>query len=125
MKYVKAILTTVIGIGAALVTALGTGNEDFSSISAQAWVLAILTVLGSGALVWWTENTKAAPVIKTVIAGLSAGLGSLVLALDADGTLGTVTQAEWITAFVAAVTATGLVYQAKDPALPDPTTVPG
>ncbi len=123
MKYVKAIITTLVGIAAALVTALGTGDTDFGDISVQGWLLAALAVLGSGGLVWWTQNTKAAPAIKAVIAFLSAGIGSLVLAIDNNGHLSNISQAEWLTAFTAAVLATGLVYQAKDPTLPDPTTV--
>ena len=107
MQYAKAILAVLISAGGALVVALGTGNNSFSSIDTLHWLLAAGTVLGSGGLVWFTENTAAAPIIKAVVAFLSAGIGSLVVALNDN----VITQAEWITAFTAAVTATGFVYQ--------------
>lgn len=119
MPYIKAILAIVVSAAAALITALGTGNTDFGDISAQGWLIAAGAVLASGGLVWFTQNTKAAPAIKTVMGFLSAGVATLVIALDDNH----ITQAEWITALSAAVVATGLVYQAKDPTLPDPTTV--
>jgi FtsH-binding integral membrane protein len=106
-KATKAGLAVVVSAAGALVVALGTGNTDVTDLSAQSWLIAALTVLGSGGLVWFAENGPAAPAIKAVLAFLSAGVGSLVLALDDNH----VTQAEWLTAFSAAVVATGLVYQ--------------
>jgi hypothetical protein len=110
MKYLKAVLAVVVSALGALVVALGTGATDIGDLSVQAWLIAALAVLGSGGLVWWTENGPAAPYIKTTMAFLSAGIGSLVLALDDNA----VTQAEALTAISAAVVATGLVYQAKN-----------
>lgn len=105
--YAKALLAVVVSAVGALVVALGTGNTDFGDISTQSWLIAAGTVLGSGGLVWLTENGPAAPAIKAVVAFLSAGIGSLVMALDDD----VLTRAEQLTAFAAAVVATGFVYQ--------------
>lgn len=108
--YLKALLAVVVSAVGALVVALGTGNTSFSDVSAQSWLIAAGTVLGSGGLVWWAQNGPAAPAIKAVISFLSAGVASLVLALDDR----VITQAEYLTAFSAAVVATGLVYQAAN-----------
>jgi hypothetical protein len=110
MNYLKAALAVGVSAAGAIIVALGTGNTDVSDISAKNWLLAALAVLGSGGLVWWTENGPAAPYIKATIAFLSAGISSLVLALDDD----VITQAEWLTGISAAVVATGLVYQATN-----------
>jgi hypothetical protein len=109
-QYIKALLAVAVSALGAVTVALGTGNTDIGDISAKNWLLAALAVLGSGGLVWLTENGPHAPVIKAVIAFLSAGIGSLVLALDDDH----ITQAEWLTGISAAVVATGLVYQATN-----------
>lgn len=106
----KAVMAVVVSAAGALVVALGTGNTDFSDISAQSWLIALLTVLGSGGLVYFAENGPAAPAIKAILAFLTAGVGSLVLALDDF----VITYAEWLTAFSAAVVATGLVYQVSN-----------
>jgi len=112
MKYVKALLAVAVSALGAIVVALGSGATDVGDLSTQSWLVAALAVLGSGGLVWWTENGPGAPVIKAVMAFLSAGIGSLVLALDDN----VVTQAEALTAISAAVLATGLVYQAQNEA---------
>ncbi len=67
-------------------------------------------MLGSGGIVWFTENGAAHAYIKTVVAFLSAGIASLVTALNDN----VITQSEWLVAFIAAVTATGLVYQVRN-----------
>lgn len=112
--YPKAILAVVVSAIGALVVALGTGNTDFSDIDAKSWLIAALAVLGSGGLVWLTQNGPAAPYIKAVIAFLTAGISSLVVALDDD----VITRAEQLTAFAAAVVATGFVYQFAGPSDP-------
>lgn len=109
-KYAKAIAAVVVAAAGALVVALGTGDTSFSDIDTKSWLVALLTVLGSGGLVWLAQNGPAAPVIKTVLAFLTAGVGSVVLALDDNH----VTTAEWLTAFIAAAVATGIVYQATN-----------
>ena len=113
MNYLKALLATGVSVLAALIVALGTGDSDFGDIDGQHWLIAALAVLGSGGLVWWTENGPGAPAIKAIMAFLSAGIGSLILALDDRH----ITQAEWLTGISAAIVATGLVYQAKGPAI--------
>lgn len=105
--YAKALAAVVVAAAGALVVALGTGDSDFGDISTKQWLIALVTILGSGGVVWFTENGPAAPAIKAVMAFLSAGVGSLVIALDDD----VLTRAEQVTAFAAAVVATGVVYQ--------------
>lgn len=108
--YVKALLAVAVAALGSLVVALGTGATDFGDIDNKSWLIAALAVLGSGGMVWLTENGPAAPAIKAVMAFLSAGIGSLVLALDDD----VLTRAEQLTALAAAVVATGFVYQATN-----------
>lgn len=110
MLYLKALLAIVVSGTGALVVALGTGNTDFGDISSQNWLIAALAVISSGGIVWLTENGPAAPAIKAIMAFLSAGIATLVIALDDV----LITQAEWLTAFSAAVVATGFVYQATN-----------
>lgn len=108
--YQKAIVAVILSAAGALVVALGTGNTDFTDLSFKSWLIALLTVLGSGGLVYFAENGPAAPAIKAILAFLSAGIGSMVVALDDNH----ITQAEWLTAFSVAVVATGFVYQASE-----------
>ena len=105
--YPKAIAAVVVAALGALVVALGTGNTDFGDIDLQTWLIAAGTVLGSGGMVWLSENGPAAPAIKAIMAFLSAGIGSLVIALDDN----VITRAEQLTALAAAIVATGFVYQ--------------
>jgi hypothetical protein len=108
MTALKAFVAIIVSGAGALVVALGTGNNgDIGDLSTATWLLAVGTILGSGGLVWFTENGPWHPYIKTVVAFLSAGIASLVTALNDN----VITQSEWLVAFVAAVTATGLVYQ--------------
>lgn len=108
--YLKAIAAIVVSALGALVVALGTGATDFGDISTQQWLIAAGAVLGSGGLVWFTENGPAAPAIKAVMGFLSAGVASLVIALDDD----VLTRAEQLTALSAAVVATGFVFQLRN-----------
>ena len=108
--YVKAIAAVVVSAIAALVVALGTGHTDFSDIDLQSWLIAAGAVLGSGGLVWFTENGPAAPYIKAVIGGLTAAVASLVVALD-DHVL---TRAEQLTALSAFIVGLGIVYQLRN-----------
>lgn len=110
MGYAKALVAVVVSALSAIVVALGTGNTDFGDISTQSWLIAALAVLGSGGVVWLTENGPGAPAIKAIMGFLSAGIGSLVLALDDDA----LTQAEKLTALSAAIAASGLVYQVQN-----------
>jgi hypothetical protein len=110
MTYFKAFLALVVSAAAALVTALGTGNGGtLSSIDTTHWLIAIATVLGSGGIVALVANIQgvAGGIAKAIVAFLSGGVGSLVIATN-DGHI---SQAELLTAFIAAVVATGFVYQ--------------
>lgn len=119
MNHAKALVAVVVAALGALVTALGPGGDkELGDLSGQDWLVAALAVLGSGGLVWLVENTSAAPVAKAIVAFLTAGFGSLVVALDDN----VITQAEWITAIGAAVVATGFVYQVPNEPDPDPAT---
>lgn len=110
----KALLAVVVSALGALVVALGTGNTDFGDISAKSWLVAGIAVLGSGGMVWLTQNGPAAPAVKAVVGFLTAGFGSLVIALDDD----VLTRAEQVSALAAAVVATGFVYQFAGPSDP-------
>ena len=110
MNYLKALVAVVVSAAGAIVVALGTGATSIGDLDFQSWLIAALAVLGSGGMVWLTENGPAAPKIKAMMAFLSAGIGSLVLALDDN----VVSQAELLTAATAAVVATGFVYQAAN-----------
>lgn len=108
MTVLKAVVAIVVSAAGALVVALGTGTDQtIGNLDTSHWLLAIAAVLGSGGVVWFTENGPAHAYIKAVVAFLSAGIASLVTALNDSH----ISQAEYLIAFVAAVTATGLVYQ--------------
>jgi hypothetical protein len=107
--FVKALAAIAVSAAGALVVALGTGATTVEDLDAKSWLIAGIAVLGSGGMVWIVENVEgvAGGVMKAVVAFLTAGFGSLVVALDDD----VITQAEWLTAFAAAALATGFVYQ--------------
>src|SRR5688500_14908048 len=110
MPYIKALAAIVVAALGAAVVALGSGATDFDDIDNKSWLVALLAVLGSGGMVWLTENGPAAPAIQAIMAFLSAGVGSLGLALDDD----LLTRAEQLTALPAAIVASGFVYQLED-----------
>ena len=108
--YAKALAAVVVSALGALVVALGTGATDFGDISTQQWLIALGAVVGSGGMVWLTENGPAAPAIKAIMAFLGAGIASLVIALEDD----VLSRAEQLTALSAAIVATGFVYQLRN-----------
>jgi hypothetical protein len=111
MTALKAAVTLVVSAVGALVTALGTSpQQSLGSLDTTHWLLAIGAVLSSSGMVWWVENGPWHQYIKTVVAFLSAGVASLVVALNDN----VITQAEWLTAFGAAVVATGFVFQVRN-----------
>jgi hypothetical protein len=111
MTFVKALLATLAATVGALVVALGPGSNSLGQLDTKTWLVAILTILGSGGLVAWVENVPSvAPIAKAVVGFLSAGIASLVVALN-DGVI---TQSEWLVAFGAAVAAAAAVYQIKN-----------
>lgn len=111
-KYLKAFAALAVAILAALVTALGTGDTDFGDIDTQTWLIALGSVLASGALVWFVENVPgvAGGIIKAVIGGLAPAVAALVVALD-DHVL---TRVEQLTALSAFVVGLSAVYQVKN-----------
>lgn len=111
MTPAKAIIAILVSAAGALAVALGTGNNGgLGSLDTTHWLLALASVLGSGGVVWFVENGPWHTYIKAVVAFGSAGIASLVTALNDNH----ITQAEYLVAFVAAVTATGLVYQVSN-----------
>ena len=112
-KYAKAIIATLIAVASALVTALGTSpQQNLSHLSTQTWLTAIAAILGSGALTWWAENVQgvAGGIIKAAVASAGAFITVLITAYGNGGP----TQAQWITAFSAALVALAAVYQTKN-----------
>jgi hypothetical protein len=111
--YLKSGAALVLATLGALITAIGPGNESLGDLTTQTWLVAIGTILGSGALVYIVENIVgvAGGVAKAALALLTVGIASLVVALD-DGII---TQGEWLTAASAAIAATGIVYQLPGP----------
>lgn len=108
MTSLKAFVAVIVSAAGALAVALGTGNAaGIGSLDTTHWLLAVGSVLGSGGVVYFVENGPWHTYIKAVVAFLSAGIASLVTALNDNH----ITQAEYLVAFIAAVTATGLVYQ--------------
>lgn len=111
MNSLKAFAAIVVSAAGALVVGLASFGSDASlgDLDAKTWLIGAGAVLGSGGVVWFVENIHgvAGGVIKAAVAFLSAGIASLVVALDDK----VITQAEWLTAFSAAVVATGFVYQ--------------
>ena len=120
-KYIKALLALAVAVLAALVTALGAGNTDFGDIDTQTWLIALGTVLASGALVYLVENIQgvAGGIIKAVVAAFGAAVASLVTSLD-DRVLSTVEQVTAISAFVVALSAVYQIPNAVPAPLPEP-----
>lgn len=119
MTVAKAILAIVVSAAGALVTALGTSpQQSLSALDAKTWLVALIAILGSGGVTWLAENIQglAGGIIKAVVAFLTAGIGSLVVALN-DGVI---SQAEWITAFSASAVALAAVYQITNHPSPTP-----
>lgn len=110
--YVKAGVALAVAVAAAITTAF-TGKTDFSDIDLQTWLIALGSVLASGALVAFVENVEgvAGGIIKAVIGAFGVTVTSLVTSLD-DRVL---TQAEVVTALSAFVVGLSLVYQIPNP----------
>lgn len=121
MKWVeqnyKAIAAVVVATLGAAAVALGPGDLSFGDLDGRAWLEFAIAVLSSGALVALVSNIPgvAGGVVKAVIAALTAGFGSLVLALDESSAGGAkITQAEWLGAVAVGIVASGVVYQVTE-----------
>jgi hypothetical protein len=113
MKYAKATIATLVAIGAALMTALGTSpQQNLSHLDTKTWLVAGAAILASGAMTWWTENVPglAGGIIKAVVASAGAFITVLVTAYSDNF----VSQAELIGAVSAALVALAAVYQVKN-----------
>ena len=112
-KYAKAVIATLVAVGAALMTALGTSpQQNLAHLDTTTWLVAIGTILASGAITWWTTNVPglAGGVIKAVVASSGAFVTALVTAY-ADNF---VSQAELIGALSAGLVALAAVYQVQN-----------
>lgn len=109
---VKAAVALVMAILAALTTAL-TGYTNIGDIDTRTWLIALGTVLASGALTGFVTNVLGVGggIIKAVVGAFGAAIASLVVALD-DQVL---TQVEIVTAIAAFVAGLSLVYEIPDP----------
>lgn len=117
MTAAKAVVAIIVSLAGALVVALGTGNNSgIGDLSVATWLIAIGTILGSGGVVYFCQNGPWHRYIKTVVAFLSAGIASLVVALNDNH----ISQSELLVAFIAAVTATGLVFQTPNDGTVEP-----
>jgi hypothetical protein len=117
--WVKAGVAVVLAVLGALTTAFATGATTVGDIDTQTWLIALGTVLASGALVAFVENIKglAGGIIKAVIGAFGAAVASLVPAFDDR----VVSQLELVTAVSAFVAALALEDQVPEP---EPTPVP-
>jgi peptidoglycan/LPS O-acetylase OafA/YrhL len=105
LMYAKAFVTALVAAIASIISILGPG-EGLGDVTAVGWITTALAVLGSAGVVWYVENGPAAKYSKAVVAMATAGLASLVVALDDN----VVSTGEWLVAVVAALVASGLVF---------------
>lgn len=104
----KALVAIVLAVAAALVTALGTSpQQNLSHLGWVDWLTIIGAILASGGVVYFTENGAAHLYIKAVVGAGGIFVTSLITALSDN----VITQAEWITAFAAAIAAFAAVFQ--------------
>lgn len=115
--YTKCIVAALIAFGGSITTALQDGV-----ITPVEWVAAAITLVVAGGATFAVPNVPESVRIygKAIVAGLTAGLGSLGTAL----TDGNITSAEIITIVTALVVGSGLVGIApnagqSDPPFPD------
>lgn len=113
---VKGVVALILAVLAALTTALGTGATDVGDIDTQTWLIALGTVLASGALVAFVENVPglAGGIIKALIGAGGAFVAALIPAFDDR----VVSQLELVTAVSAFFATLALVYQIPDPKTP-------
>lgn len=108
MNWQKAAVAIILSAATALVTALGTSpQQNLSHLGWIDWLTVIGAILGSGGIVYFTENGAAHLYIKAVVGAGGAFVTALITAY-ADNI---VSQAEWITAFAAAIVAFAAVFQ--------------
>jgi len=114
--WIKAVIALIMAVISALTVAL-TGHTGFSDIDTQTWLIALGTVLASGALVAFVDNVPGVygGAIKSLIGAAGAFIAALVPAFDDR----VVSQLELVTAVGAFFAALALVYQIPDP--PPPT----
>lgn len=114
--WIKAIIALIMAILGALTVAL-TGKTDVGDIDTQTWLIALGTILASGALVAFVDNVPGVygGAIKSFIGAAGAFVSALVPAFDDR----VVSQLELVTAISAFVAALALVYQIPEPPAPD------
>jgi len=96
----KAVVGTLVVVGGGVAAALGD-----NTITLVEGLSIAVTALGSGWVVWYCANTRYGKYAKAVVGGVTAGLSSLIVALDDQ----VVSYQEMTTAAVAAIVALGIV----------------
>lgn len=117
-KNAKGLATLVVAAVGALAVALGPGDLSLGDLDTRDWLEYAAAVLGSGAFVALLTNVHgvAGGIAKAAAAFFTAGIGSLILAMNPDSVGGEkITQAEYLGAFVVAALASGAVYQIAEP----------
>jgi hypothetical protein len=109
---IKAGIALLVAVLAALTTAV-TGKTDFGDIDTRTWLVALGTVIASGALTAFVTNVVgvAGGIIKAVIGAFGAAIASLIIAYDDN----LISPEEKITALSALVVGLSLVYEIPDP----------
>ncbi len=115
-KAFMAVLVSAVGAVGLALSGIGT-DASISDIDGSNWLIAIVAVLGSGGMVALVTNVQGVlgGAIKAIIAFLTTGIGSLIVALNPDDNgVSHISHAEWLTAFTVAAVATGFVYEATE-----------
>lgn len=103
MTYAKAFMAALV----ALATSIGVASSNGFTTTESVTIL--VTTLVAGAVVFTVPNINVgvAKYGKAVVGAVLAGAAALTTALQADGNLGALTVADWMTVLVAVVVAAG------------------
>lgn len=112
MTIAKAIVAAIV----ALIGALVVGLEGDDTLTTVDWLVALVAVVGSGGVVWYSDNTAAAPYVKAVAGFVTGGATALIAALGDE----IVTTQEALIALGAAIAAAGFVAVVPNRGEPSP-----
>lgn len=113
----KALVGLVVIVATTLVGIMSVGDLTLGDLSLRDWLTAAAAALASAAGIALIDNITgvAGSIAKALWTAATAGVASLLLYTADDSAGGPlITQHEWIAVFVAAVIATGFVYQTPD-----------
>lgn len=113
----KALVGLIVIVVTTLVGIMSVGNLTLDELSLRDWLTAGAAALGSAAGIALIDNIAgiAGSVAKAAWTAATAGVASLLLYTADESALGArITQHEWLAVFLAAVIATGFVYQTPD-----------